>query len=376
MNEDSWKWTCNGLKFDVKWQAIREHNRSGQPIQLQSPREYDTYPMHREPTDTWTEVLRERAQTIRDGSRRVNIMMSGGTDSTKVVDTFVSNDIFIDEITCIKHGIPEADHEVDHVALPYLAGLDLDPRTRINVVTRDIKDYDQHYRDPYWIEKETRGLLLQFRLTNLSENMCYADSDSGTTWVSGKEKPTLVFKNNRWYCYFLDHDVEPNQTTHDNTVFFYSGSAKVHAKQSHMLKNYIKSTLPLEQYQTPTAINSISQNHINLGCGRIAGTTEFFIPKSRDILEVRDQGGGLLKVLGHKEHRALASILKDNDLTHVINNFRKGISALVDDVGTKWFNHGDPQLGTVGVFGKFYGLDTPETLDMDDLYPNGWTDSL
>ena len=185
MNKHSWKWTCNGLTFDIKWQAIREQNRSGQPILLESPREYDSYPMHQEPKEAWDELLRERAQSIRDQSKRVNIMLSGGRDSTKVVDTFVSNGIFIDEITCIKHGIPEADHEVEKVALPYLAGLDLDPMTRVNVITRSIQDYKQHYRDPYWIEKETRGLLMQFRLTNLSEDLCYANSESGTTWVSG-----------------------------------------------------------------------------------------------------------------------------------------------------------------------------------------------
>ena len=375
MNKHSWKWTCNGLTFDVKWQAIREQNRSGQPILLESPREYDSYPMHQEPKEAWDELLRERAQSIRDQSKRVNIMLSGGRDSTKVVDTFVSNGIFIDEITCIKHGIPEADHEVDNVALPYLAGLDLDPRTRVNVITRSIQDYKRHYADPYWIEKETRGLLMQFRLTNLSENLCYDNSDSGTAWVSGKEKPTLVFKNGRWYFYFLDHNIEPNQSTYDNAVFFYSGSAKVHAKQAHMLKNYITKTLPLEQYETPAAIKSIDQNHIYLGCGRIAGSTEFFIPKSRDILEVRDHGGDLLRVFGQKEHRALTSILKDNDLTHLVKNFRKGILDLMDDIGTGRFNDNDPQLGTVGVFSKFYGLDAPETLDMHDLFPNGWTGS-
>ena len=375
MNKHSWKWTCNGLTFDIKWQAIREQNRSGQPILLESPREYDSYPMHQEPKEAWDELLRERAQSIRDQSKRVNIMLSGGRDSTKVVDTFVSNGIFIDEITCIKHGIPEADHEVDNVALPYLAGLDLDPRTRVNVITRSIQDYKRHYADPYWIEKETRGLLVQFRLTNLSENLCYDNSDSGTAWVSGKEKPTLVFKNGRWYFYFLDHNIEPNQSTYDNAVFFYSGSAKVHAKQAHMLKNYITKTLPLEQYETPAAIKSIDQNHIYLGCGRIAGSTEFFIPKSRDILEVRDHGGDLLRVFGQKEHRALTSILKDNDLTHLVKNFRKGILDLVDDIGTGRFNDNDPQLGTVGVFSKFYGLDAPETLDMHDLFPNGWTGS-
>ena len=375
MNEHSWKWTCNGLTFDIKWQAIREQNRSGQPILLESPREYDSYPMHQEPKEAWDELLRERAQSIRDQSKRVNIMLSGGRDSTKVVDTFVSNGIFIDEITCIKHGIPEADHEVDNVALPYLAGLDLDPRTRVNVITRSIQDYKRHYADPYWIEKETRGLLMQFRLTNLSENLCYDNSDSGTAWVSGKEKPTLVFKNGRWYFYFLDHNIEPNQSTYDNAVFFYSGSAKVHAKQAHMLKNYITKTLPLEQYETPAAIKSIAQNHIYLGCGRIAGSTEFFIPKSRDILEVRDHGGDLLRVFGQKEHRALTSILKDNDLTHLVKNFRKGIRDLADDIGTGQFNDNDPQLGTVGVFSKFYGLDAPEPLDMHDLFPNGWTGS-
>ena len=83
----------------------------------------------------------------------------------------------------------------------------------------------------------------------------------------------------------------------------------------------------------------------------------------------------MLRVFGQKEHRALTSILKDNDLTHLVKNFRKGILDLVDDIGTGRFNDNDPQLGTVGVFSKFYGLDAPETLDMHDLFPNGWTGS-
>jgi hypothetical protein len=376
MTDNSWTWVCNGKTFSNKWHAIKEHNHSGDGIRLDSPGSYDDYPMHLETQDSWADVLAERALEIRESSTRVNIMFSGGIDSTQVLDTFVANNIFIDEITCIKHGIPESDDEVDHVALPYLAKLQLDPRTKINVVTRTIADYEQYYKDPYWIERETRGLMLQFRLTNLSENLCYDDSDSGTTWVLGKEKPTLVHKNNKWYCYFLDCDVEPHQTNKQNTVYFYSGSAKVHAKQSHMLKNYMVGTLAPEQYNTPSAINRMSENHLNTGCGRIPHAGSFFIPKSRDIMELRDHKGNTFNVVSKKEYRSMASVLQDQHMTHLVDNFRQGVLDFTKDIGTQFFNYGDPLLGTIGVFSKFYCLDAPEVLTVDELYPDGWTASL
>lgn len=376
MTTNSWTWLCNGKRFGNKWHAIKEHNHSGQPIHLDSPGAYDGYTMHKEPEQSWSAVLAERAREIRDSSKRVNIMFSGGIDSKQVLDTFVSNNILIDEITCIKHGIPASDDEIDNVAVPYLSRLGLDARTKVNVVTRTMADYERHYNDPYWIERETRGLLLQFRLTNLSENMCYDNSDSGTTWVLGKEKPTLVHKNNKWYCYFLDCDVEPNQSTKQNTAYFYSGNAKVHAKQSHMLKNYLVSTLSPDQYSTPSDINRIPETHINTGCGRITDTGAFFVPKSRDILELNDHKGNTIRVVSKKEYRSLESILTDQDKTHLIDNFRQGVLDFTSDVGTQFFNYGDPLLGTVGVFSKFYCLDKPEVLTVDELYPGGWTASL
>ena len=81
-------------------------------------------------------------------------------------------------------------------------------------------------------------------------------------------------------------------------------------------------------------------------------------------------------MVSKKEYRALESILTDQDKTHLIDNFRQGVLDFTSDVGTQFFNYGDPLLGTVGVFSKFYCLDKPEVLTVDELYPGGWTASL
>ena len=55
------------------------------------------------------------------------------------------------------------------------------------------------------------------------------------------------------------------------------------------------------------------------------------------------------------------------DLTDAVS-----INNLVKEIGTKWFNQGNPTLGTVGVFSKFYCLNEKDTKTVDELFPNGF----
>ena len=44
----------------------------------------------------------------------------------------------------------------------------------------------------------------------------------------------------------------------------------------------------------------------------------------------------------------------------------------LETYGTDWFNQGDPAMGTVGVFSKFFGLTEKSVKTVDELYPNGF----
>ena len=56
----------------------------------------------------------------------------------------------------------------------------------------------------------------------------------------------------------------------------------------------------------------------------------------------------------------------------MIDSWKSKNKKLIDGLGTQWFNQGDPALGTIGVFSKFFGLDNKITKSVDELFPGGF----
>ena len=42
------------------------------------------------------------------------------------------------------------------------------------------------------------------------------------------------------------------------------------------------------------------------------------------------------------------------------------------ELGAEVFNQGDPCMGTIGIFSKFYCLTEKSTKTVDELFPNGF----
>lgn len=376
-----WSWTCNQKKFFSKIEAIKESSLTNQPINFNTPTTYDSFLWFQEPTQSWENILKERALEIRQNSKYINILFSGGCDSTKVIETFVKNNVPIDEITCLRIMPPnntdfDADYEVNSVAIPYLKKIKKHiTKTKISMFDLTFNDYKSYYNNQYWIEKGySTPNELHFRMTHQAMNTFFKIHDnSNSTILLGRDKPTLFYKNKKWYSYFLDVDIEPRtEITLSNCVYFYADSPKVHAKQSHMLKQYLEKNFLENQYETPDAINAISQKHINVGCGRINSINDFFIEKVRNTWNFHDNKIGKILIHGKKDFLAINSILKDNDYNDLIHNWRVGLDNIKINFGTKWFNKGDPALGTVGVYSKFYCLNEPDIKTIDDLFPGGF----
>ena len=62
---DKWNYTCNNKSFNNKWQAINEAGTTG-GIQFNAPSVYEQYDFTKEPTETWNELLSNKARAIRD----------------------------------------------------------------------------------------------------------------------------------------------------------------------------------------------------------------------------------------------------------------------------------------------------------------------
>ena len=257
-----WTWSCNNKTFLDKITAVRESVREDKPVYYHAPQGYDQFAWFEESADSWEQTLKNRALQIRQSSKKINLLFSGGCDSTKMLHSFVTNNIFIDEITCLKHGILEADFEVTEVAEPYLKKIKhLIPKTKITIKNLTAKDYENYYNDPYWAEKQTWANHIRFRLTHpVMDNTLFLQSDTDTVHVLGRDKPHLVYHNSDWYTYFLDVDIETNQfMNNSNCVFFYADDPAIHAKQCHILKNYIEKNFDIEQYKNQLAISKIAK---------------------------------------------------------------------------------------------------------------------
>ena len=57
---------------------------------------------------------------------------------------------------------------------------------------------------------------------------------------------------------------------------------------------------------------------------------------------------------------------------HIVNAWQEKNKALVEELGAEVFNQGDPCMGTIGIFSKFYCLTEKSTKTVDELFPNGF----
>jgi hypothetical protein len=109
-----------------------------------------------EPQESIQELYRRRAQQIRDRYDYVVVMFSGGCDSTCVLDSFIDNDIHVDEVFHLHtldghkgnmHAFMTS--ETFHLAIPHaLEKLKNCPDTRFTL--HDNSDWErQNLKDPY-----------------------------------------------------------------------------------------------------------------------------------------------------------------------------------------------------------------------------------
>lgn len=86
------------LKFFSKLEATQAHDSLGLPIHWNfNEAVFSSYNWQVEPTESLDELYRRRAQQIRDKYDYLVLWFSGGADSNNVLNSFIDNDIKIDE---------------------------------------------------------------------------------------------------------------------------------------------------------------------------------------------------------------------------------------------------------------------------------------
>ena len=108
-----WQYRTNGKSYDSKFSAIDEYEKYKKGLCLETPNEYDNYNFVNEPEKDLTDLLLYEAQKVRAENNYLRLFYSGGADSHAVLNTFIQNNIHLDEIVCLKCGFKNADFEID-----------------------------------------------------------------------------------------------------------------------------------------------------------------------------------------------------------------------------------------------------------------------
>lgn len=353
---DAWTHEVGNKKFDNKLLAIRESNSTNNPIFFNTPQVYDNFDFSQEPSQDFAVLLKQEAEKIRDTYRKVRIYYSGGPDSHLMLSTFIDNNINFDEVICLKSGIPCADYEIDRYAIPQLNSLNV-PSNKVKINVPSMERYENYYNEDidYKIQKGMYTYNTHFRLIAQDELFSDQNYDTSTANLRGFDKPKIMQVHGKWYTYFLDVDLEP----FSHTLNFFSDNPLLHSKQAHL---FLK------------AIDSVNESNIwkkqkiwNESTGR-QNIIEKTLYHNKDDCFF-NVGQDRIYYLNLKEKEAIKWAL-ENKLPS-LPNWVNCLQQLKDLTNSTWWNKGRPELGSVGVFSKFYCMTTKSIKTVDQLFPNG-----
>ena len=229
-----------------------------------------------DPVDSLTDLYRQRAQQIRDSYDYVVIFYSGGADSWNIVNTFLSNDIKIDEIAhCWSLKGDDSyysyfNEEIYKVAIPETLKIQQqhpDINHRIIDVTDTInKMYvtgstglDFIYYTNSLISPN--GLARSYLRESIKEYQQLIDSGKKVAFVWGTEKPRIALRNGRYTCYFQDmfdntvssriQHLAADRGYFDELFYWSPDAAQVIIKQCHIVKKFLDHTEPSHPWLSP-----------------------------------------------------------------------------------------------------------------------------
>lgn len=342
----SWHLECNDKKFINKLDAIKEQLNSKQSLTFHAPKTWNTFDFTKYPSKSLEELCIQQAKHIRNNNEYVNLWYSGGCDSHYILQIFLDNNIKIDELTMVKRGFKTADFEIDNYAIPFAKSTDI----KCTIRQPDVQYYEDYYVNNKPMLGTANEYHYHFGLNNHFENLDHCDTN-GVAHLFGKDKPRLSFIDGKWYTYLMDVDV----THQPNQINFFCNDPEIYSAQCHLLKNEAELRLNQSQYNQVMdienlgflnfAIERYKENNYPVKKGYPTPSGEW---NNKDALAMKEASPEL------------------------VNAWKNKNKALINELGTQWFNNGDPALGTLGVFSKFYCLTEKSTKTVDELFPNGF----
>ena len=233
-------WEYAGTQYKSKIKAIEASGGDISSISFFSFSEsFYSYSWNKEPTESWEELLLQRALLLREKYKYLKLWFSGGADSTTVLNIFLRNNIPIDEIMVYRFAINDnflnkSNHEIDDYTTPFLKNL-CNILTNTKITYMDFgKDYYDKYLGEKWLHTKSSLDLRNYHIPKIrGKNYCNIFCDL---------TPDVYYAKGCWYSDLWDTSQLGELASFSNIELFYSTDEfpKLHAKQLHIVKNYLK----------------------------------------------------------------------------------------------------------------------------------------
>ena len=272
------------FKTYSKLLAIEEMQRTGTHLEWHfNKAQYSAFDWTQEPSESLDELYRRRAQQIRDNYDYVVLWYSGGPDSWCMLDTFIRHGIKIDEIAHIHSYAADQDRhsvfneEIFFTAIPHAQKIiEQNPGIQQRVV--DISEIiDKIYLRPdvkfdyiYNIKgiASANSLARSYIREYVDDYKRIIDSGKKMCFLWGSEKPRIKQFDNQYHACFIDVFSETNlrlqsmadQGYYDEWFYWAPDTAKIVAKQSHILLKIINNEPGTSAWWTTSGGAHIPQN--------------------------------------------------------------------------------------------------------------------
>lgn len=350
---------------------------------------------HQEPLESYEDLKKLRAQEIRDQYHYVRLWYSGGSDSQTALNSFVKNNIHLDEI--IVHLWP--DHTVSNPymsssretlisALPYLDSIKhLIPHTKITKVILDHDDYAKYMAGPDalgelpFAHAMDHGASL-FHMSSPQrpwEKILESTEISNYCDLYGGTKPMVCVKNNQYYFYMVDSGLTDFfLSTRAEDFFISRHNPKLFVKTAHMIVNFLKL-----QNLTEKEINYFHSNvHKTIQNSKLYNQIIGRDPVHDIALVKTDRGEGYqlaqhgISAQGLKGALFIQNMVTDSNWNKLLQNFKQAHQYLNTHYNFVWNldinGNPDANLGYAGHVSLLHSLDSNSSYDNSQIFKDGF----
>lgn len=239
----------DGTKYNRKFKALEAASGNIKLVtaHFNDQDKFDSFDWTTEPSESLSELITERCFQLRDKYDYLRLYFSGGSDSTTVLNYFIKNNIFIDEIVVTRNSMVDdfsclSNFEVNEYVLPYLSRISYQlGNTKIKIIDIGSSYYESIMNDSFFYKKNSYDAR-EFYIPKINgKNFCNILCDAD---------PFVINENDIWFDVTYDTNNFLEYKYRNIELFYYTPDLlKLHSKQCHILKKYIKK-YPNMNYKT------------------------------------------------------------------------------------------------------------------------------